>query len=197
MHTIKPEHCIIGSNGHCVQPIINAALQTWITQRMRKVNYTYKGTNVLADFTSVFKGSCTFLMPPLSLSHSHSLSLLDDNTNTHFESCNHHHLTTADVPVPDEPDTEIDPVLIQRLSVAKRLFICGQSLSHTINFSIKDLLQYWPHKANVITILKDCCSVNTDLQPDLFDKANFFKDMKKVGVSVQYSREAFLETEET
>lgn len=124
---------------------------------MRKVNYTYKGTNVLADFTSVFK---------------------------------------ADVPVPDEPDTEIDPTLIQRLSAAKKLFICGQSLSHTVNFSVKDLLQYWPHKANIITVLKDCCSENMDLQPDLFDKSNFFKDMQKVGVSVRYSREVFLPDEE-
>ena len=46
---IWPEHCLIGSPGHCVVPVLNAALQQWVGDKMRTVNYVMKGTNCMTE----------------------------------------------------------------------------------------------------------------------------------------------------
>jgi nicotinamidase-related amidase len=46
---IWPEHCLIGSPGHCVVPVLNAALQQWAGNKMRTVNYIMKGTNCMTE----------------------------------------------------------------------------------------------------------------------------------------------------
>ena len=52
--TVKPEHCLIGTVGHSVVPMVNEALQSWAQQRMRKIAYIMKGSSCLTDFTSAF-----------------------------------------------------------------------------------------------------------------------------------------------
>jgi cytoskeletal protein CcmA (bactofilin family)/nicotinamidase-related amidase len=51
---IKPEHCLIGTEGHSVVSCINDALQDWAKQRLRKVNYFLKGMNCYTDMNSAF-----------------------------------------------------------------------------------------------------------------------------------------------
>ena len=41
--TIWPEHCIIGSHGHSIVPVINEALQEWALKSKRPINYVLKG----------------------------------------------------------------------------------------------------------------------------------------------------------
>jgi nicotinamidase-related amidase len=43
--TIWPEHCIVGSKGHAVVPVINEALQEWATMSNRPVKYVMKCQN--------------------------------------------------------------------------------------------------------------------------------------------------------
>mmetsp|Transcript_30545 Transcript_30545/g.42038 ORF Transcript_30545/g.42038 Transcript_30545/m.42038 type:complete len:1359 (-) Transcript_30545:23-4099(-) len=53
---IWPQHCIIGSRGHAVVPVINDALQEWIDQfKVPKcVNYVHKGQNCRSEMYSAF-----------------------------------------------------------------------------------------------------------------------------------------------
>eukprot|EP01038_Epipyxis_sp_PR26KG_P010761 gene10761-14452_t len=50
--TIWPEHCLVGSRGHAVVPIINSALQRWAEKSPRTVKYIMKGMNVRTEFYS-------------------------------------------------------------------------------------------------------------------------------------------------
>ena len=150
---IKPEHALIGSEGHYVVPTINDALQEWARSRMRKISYIFKGTNCLTDMTSAISG---------------------------------------DVEIPDDPTTSIDLNLIQRLEYCQKVLICGQSLSHGINFTVRDLLSRWRKEPSVINILNDCTSPNIDLNPT-FDVEKYYKEMRKAGVTVVPSYEALLD----
>lgn len=49
---IKPEHCLIGTVGHSIIPMINDSLLDWVEVRMRKVGYVMKGTSCLTDMQS-------------------------------------------------------------------------------------------------------------------------------------------------
>lgn len=42
-HTIWPEHCLVGTAGHNVAPVLNDALQTWSAARHDLVEYVVKG----------------------------------------------------------------------------------------------------------------------------------------------------------
>ncbi len=46
---IWPEHCLIGSPGHNVQPDLLAALQNWERREFANVDYVVKGTNTFTE----------------------------------------------------------------------------------------------------------------------------------------------------
>ncbi len=50
--TIWPEHCIIGTPGQCVVPVLNDALQTWAGEQLDIVQYIQKGSNPLTEMYS-------------------------------------------------------------------------------------------------------------------------------------------------
>lgn len=52
--TIWPEHCIIGTPGHCVVPVINHALQEWAEFHHKPVTYVLKGQNIRVEMYSAF-----------------------------------------------------------------------------------------------------------------------------------------------
>jgi len=54
-HTIWPYHCIIGTNGHGVTPVLNQALDKWAKTNYQLVTYIWKGTNPKAEMYSCFK----------------------------------------------------------------------------------------------------------------------------------------------
>jgi len=54
-HTIWPYHCIIGTAGHSVYPIISDALEEWAKKERQLVTYIWKGTNPKAEMYSAFK----------------------------------------------------------------------------------------------------------------------------------------------
>ena len=49
---IWPEHCLIGTPGHAVIPILNDALQEWVQTSMKSIEYIHKGTNCLTEMYS-------------------------------------------------------------------------------------------------------------------------------------------------
>jgi len=54
-HTIWPYHCIVGTPGHGVVPVINEALKNWAKANRQLVTYLWKGTNPKAEMYSAFK----------------------------------------------------------------------------------------------------------------------------------------------
>ena len=53
--TIWPEHCLLGSRGHCVMPVINDALQEWAAHSKRPVQYVFKGYNYRTEMYSALE----------------------------------------------------------------------------------------------------------------------------------------------
>lgn len=49
---IWPEHCLIGTPGHAVVPVLNEALQAWVKANMKVVEYVHKGTNCQSEMYS-------------------------------------------------------------------------------------------------------------------------------------------------
>ena len=50
-HVIWPEHCLLGSEGHGVFPVIQEALHAW-SARPHRVDYVFKGQNPLTEHFS-------------------------------------------------------------------------------------------------------------------------------------------------
>ena len=50
----------------------------------------------------------------------------------------------AEVPVPHAPETDMNLTLVKKLEAEPKVYICGQALSHCVNFSTRDLISAWP-----------------------------------------------------
>jgi nicotinamidase/pyrazinamidase len=53
--TIWPEHCLIGTQGHSVVPVVNDALQRWAAKSKRQVHYIMKGQNLRTECYSALQ----------------------------------------------------------------------------------------------------------------------------------------------
>ncbi len=76
-------------------------------------------------------------------------------------------------------------ILTQLRSNTDNLVICGQALSHCVNYTVRDIVSQWsPSSPSSITILKDCMSSVPG-----FEEAGekFLQDMMEVGVHVETS----------
>jgi nicotinamidase-related amidase len=113
---IKPEHCLIGTEGHSVVSCINEALQDWAKQRLRKVNYFLKGMNCYTDMNSAF---------------------------------------VADVEIPEDPSTFLDPNMLKKLMSREKLVICGQKLSPCLNFTTRDIVAGLNGDLSKIVLVRD------------------------------------------
>ncbi len=86
----------------------------------------------------------------------------------------------AEVPV--DASTSLNHNLIGLLRSSDKLIVCGQALSHCVNFTVRDIVKHCPiDERGKISILTDCTSAVPG-----FDAAadEFLKDMKAEGVSL-------------
>ena len=93
----------------------------------------------------------------------------------------------AEVPV--VKSTEFDANLQKSLEATDRLVVCGQAMSHCVNYSLRSIVERWPkEKYSAITLLTDCAS-----NVPGFEAAGdtFQKDMKEIGVVLSTSSELF------
>jgi len=65
----------------------------------------------------------------------------------------------AEVTDPDDPLTHFNYDLLNRLKMNDRVIVCGQALSHTVNFTMRDLLLHWPGDKARLSLLTDGSSV--------------------------------------
>jgi nicotinamidase-related amidase len=96
---------------------------------------------------------------------------------------------SAEVPNPNDPSTELDLRMIERLKQADRVLVCGQSLSHTVQMTMKDIANNW-EKDDIgkLFLLTDCSSP----VPGFESMAEtFVKEMRDKGVKCVGAGEAF------
>lgn len=88
----------------------------------------------------------------------------------------------AEVPRPDDKSTQLNAQLVRKLARHNRVVVAGQALSHCVNFTVRDLAQEWPAaRLAEIVLLKDAMSPIKGFEGPA---ADFFKDMKKQGLSM-------------
>lgn len=161
---IWPEHCIIGSPGHNVRPSILAAINEWAESRMKEVTFVWKGTNCLTEMYSAMRAE----VPVESLEAvetERSEELVPERSEA----------VEAEVPVDSK-------VLLNALRESSRVFVCGQALSHCVNFTVRDLVANMGSRPlDSIAILRDCTSAVPGFEEE---GTAFLEDMKAKGVRV-------------
>eukprot|EP01037_Dinobryon_pediforme_P018100 gene18101-18340_t len=73
---IWPQHCIIGSKGHCIVPVINDALQEWAAHSHRPVTYIMKGQNCRTEMYSALEAEVVDPLDHTTALNSDLLSML-------------------------------------------------------------------------------------------------------------------------
>lgn len=65
----------------------------------------------------------------------------------------------AEVPVPSDPQTHTNRDIVAALKKAPKVLVCGQALSHCVNYTTRDLVQYWEGRdpADIILMLDGQC----------------------------------------
>mmetsp|Transcript_20035 Transcript_20035/g.41714 ORF Transcript_20035/g.41714 Transcript_20035/m.41714 type:complete len:295 (-) Transcript_20035:166-1050(-) len=87
----------------------------------------------------------------------------------------------ADVPL--TMNTDFNQELFESLRKSVKLVVCGQAMSHCVNYTVRDIVEHWPkEEMGSITLLKDCASSVPG-----FESAGeaFLSDMEDVGVNLE------------
>ena len=101
-HVIWPEHCLIGSEGHAIYPLVQAALHEW-SSRSARIDYVHKGQNPLTE---------------------------------HFSA------VEAEVPDPNDLNTQVNRALLDRLSQSDEVWVSGWARSHCVGNTLRDLFKW-------------------------------------------------------
>lgn len=148
--TIWPDHCLLGSPGHCVVEPIQTALMEWSRKQKKEVEYVMKGQNSLTEMYSAIM---------------------------------------AEVPMPDDPGTQLNSKLLRRLQSSRQLVVCGQALSHCVNFTVRDLVKHWRSDKSRILLMRDGSSPVAGFEAE---GERFIEDMKSEGLRIITSKDDFL-----
>jgi len=99
------------------------------------------------------------------------------NNNTEMYS-----IIAAEVPDPNDPTTHRNQALINQLLRGDILVICGEALSHCVNFSLRDIVKYLtPEQIARIYLVRDGSSPVAGFEADA---EKFYTDMAALGVNV-------------
>lgn len=75
----------------------------------------------------------------------------------------HFGIFSAQIPVADRPETQLNQSLINTLEQYENVFVAGEAKSHCVATSIKQAMKYAPNLASKIVIIEDCMSDVPDL----------------------------------
>jgi nicotinamidase/pyrazinamidase len=91
----------------------------------------------------------------------------------------------AEVPDESDPRTKFNVDLMAQLNAHDILIICGQALSHCVNFTARDIEKHWVGNKDRIILLKDCASAVGAFE----QSAEEFKGFcEKIGIRVMDSQ---------
>jgi len=145
---IWPEHCLIGSRGHSVQPEIMDSILEWEQVSNGAASFVLKGNNSLTEHYSAMK---------------------------------------AEVEIESDPNTQYNWKLLEELKSFDRVIICGQALSHCVNFTVRDIAKEWPKdRLSDLVILTDCSSSVSGYE---VEGKKFLQDMQNMGLTLSTSTE--------
>ena len=88
--------------------------------------------------------------------------------------------------VPISKKTSFDHDLFESLKTGTdKLIMCGQALSHCVNYTVRDIVQQWPtDEIDKLVIFEDCASSVPGFEAA---GGQFLKDMKDTGVGIATS----------
>ncbi len=97
----------------------------------------------------------------------------------------HFSVFKAEMPLENDPETQLNLKLIDELQSFHAVLVCGQALTHCVNQSCRDLVQNWPKERTAdIALITDCTSAIPGFE-NLADE--FLSFMKNKGCKVQTS----------
>ena len=145
---IWPEHCLIGSSGHGMVPIVLDAIHEWTARTGRTAEWLMKGQNLLTEMYSALEADVA-VSKETAFNESFHASLLESN----------------------------------------RLIVCGQAMSHCVNYTVRDIVDRWPkEKRACIEVVTDCSSA----VPGFEAAANTFQqEITKEGVQFRKVADLF------
>jgi len=73
---IWPPHCIIGSKGHSIYPMVSDALIKWETDNFRIVDFVTKGSNIFTEHYSAVKADVPDSADPSTMTNSRLIDIL-------------------------------------------------------------------------------------------------------------------------
>ncbi|RHY28947.1 hypothetical protein DYB32_005575 [Aphanomyces invadans] len=121
-----------------------------------------------------------------SLSH-RPIQYIQKGTNCFTE---HYSALRADIELPHDPSTSLNIPLVESLKKSNVVAVCGQALSHCVNFTVRDLVNEWPEeRTSDIVVLLDCTS-----NVPGFDASGraFIDELSAKGVRFVKSTDSFL-----
>ncbi len=94
----------------------------------------------------------------------------------------HYSALQAEVPVADDPATQLNQGLLARLRQSDRIYIAGEAGSHCVKATVDHLVAHWPADAvGQLTLIEDCISAVGGFETAY---ADFLADMRERGVQV-------------
>lgn len=101
----------------------------------------------------------------------------------------HYSAFKAEVQRPGFPETNLDVGFLEELDTYDEIVVAGQALSHCVNYSVRDLVEWLePEKRSKVVVLVD----GSDTIAGYDDVVQRFKeDMKKLGVRFMKTDEVF------
>jgi nicotinamidase/pyrazinamidase len=87
----------------------------------------------------------------------------------------------ADVPLPSDPSTYLNHKLLDELNTADQLVVCGQALSHCVNFTVRDIVSHWHSDKSRILIMQDGSSPVAGFEEQA---TKFLEDMRAQGLTI-------------
>lgn len=123
---VWPEHCIKGTAGQLISPLLQSDLNAWADSSNRREK---QDGEVYPRYKEIEKG-------------------MEDKTEMYS-------IFKAEVPVEEEA-THFNVDLVKWLAGHKQVLVCGQAKSHCVNFSLSHLLSVWPpERAKDLVLLSD------------------------------------------
>jgi nicotinamidase-related amidase len=100
----------------------------------------------------------------------------------------HFGIFRANVPLSDDPNTQVNQRIFQALAQHDEVFLAGQAKSHCVVNSLKQILEIAPNLASNLIVLDDCMSNVGGLPDQFYDMVDgIYADAKSKGVRFQKS----------
>ena len=87
----------------------------------------------------------------------------------------------ADVEVESDESTKFNQVFFDELQNSEKLLVCGQAMSHCVNFTVRDIVGKWDEvRLGDLVLLTDCASSVPGFEES---GSKFLKEMSEKGVT--------------